>query len=98
VDGGFVAAGGRDDTTGYPNVDLYLLKGAWDTAGGGFPACPDFDGSQWVDVGDLTMAIGHWQRSAASPGWDPDFDLNADGVVDMVDLMAVARHWGAYCG
>ncbi len=98
VAGGFVAAGGRDDTTGYPNVDLYLLKGAWDTAGGGLPACPDFDGSQWVDVGDLTMATGHWQRDATSPGWNPDFDLNGDGVIDVADLMWVARTWGAYCG
>lgn len=35
ADGSLVFMG---DTTGYPNVDLYLLKGGWDAAGGGLVA------------------------------------------------------------
>jgi hypothetical protein len=98
VDGGFVAAGSRDDTTGYPNVDLYLLKGAWEATGGGSLACPDFDGSQWVDVGDLAQITAHWQNHSASPEWNPIFDRNADGRVDTADILLVATQWGAYCG
>lgn len=98
VDGGFIAAGSRDDTTGYPNVDLYLLKGAWDATGGGSLACPDFDGSQWVDVGDLAQIAGHWQNHSASPEWRPIFDRNGDGVVNVVDISWVAMRWGEQCG
>jgi hypothetical protein len=97
VDGGFVAAGSRDDTAGYPNVDLYLLKGAWDATGGAL-ACPDFDGSQWVDVGDLAQIAGHWQNHSASPEWNPIFDRNGDGVVNVVDVLWVAMRWGEDCG
>jgi hypothetical protein len=97
VDGGFVAAGSRDDTTGYPNVDLYLLKGAWDATGGAL-ACPDFDGSQWVDAGDLAQMAAHWQNHSASPEWNPIFDRNSDGLVNVVDISWVAMRWGEQCG
>lgn len=98
VDGGFVATGSRDDSAGYPNVDLYLFKGAWAASGGGPLACPDFDGSQWVDVGDLAQIAAHWQSHSASPEWNPLFDRNSDGVVDTADILLVTMHWGAYCG
>jgi hypothetical protein len=97
VDGGFIAAGSRDDSAGYPNVDLYLLKSVWDASGGGPLACPDFDGSQWVDVGDLAQIAAHWQNHSASPEWNPIFDRNRDGVVNTVDILLVATQWGAYC-
>jgi hypothetical protein len=98
VDGGFVAVGSRDDSAGYPNVDLYLFKGAWDAAGSGLLACPDFDGSQWVDVGDLAQITAHWQNHSASPEWNPIFDRNGDEMVDLVDILLVGSRWGEYCG
>lgn len=98
VDGGFVATGSRDDSAGYPNVDLYLFKGAWDASGGGPLACPDFDGSQWVDVGDLAQIAAHWQSHSASPEWNPLFDRNDDGAVDTADILLVSAQWGVYCG
>jgi hypothetical protein len=60
-------------------------------------ACPDFDGSQWVDVGDLAQIAAHWQNHSASPEWNPIFDRNRDGVVNTVDILLVATQWGAYC-
>ncbi len=95
---GFIAAGSLDDSAGLPNLDLYLVKGAFDTTAGGPLACPDFDGSQWVDVGDLAMVAAHWQNHSASPEWNPVFDLNGDGVVDMVDILMVGALWGEHCG
>jgi hypothetical protein len=95
---GFIAAGSLDDSAGLPNLDLYLVKGAFDAPAGGPQVCPDFDGSQWVDVGDLAMIAAHWQNHSASPEWNPIFDLNGDGVVDLVDILMVGSRWGEYCG
>ena len=98
LDDGFVAAGYVDDGAGIGNLDFYLARGTWDEPAGAPGACPDFDGSQWVDVGDVAMAAAHWQTHSAAPDWNPIFDRNGDGVVDMADILLVSMHWGAYCG
>lgn len=96
LDGGFIAAGSWDDSTGFPNVDLYLLKGAWD-APGGSSACPDFNANDWVDVGDVAAVAAHWQNHSAAAGWNPLYDRNGDGVVNVVDITWVTMRWGESC-
>jgi hypothetical protein len=98
LDDGFVAAGYVDDGTGIGNLDFYLARGTLNDPAGAPLACPDFDGNQWVDVGDLAMIAAHWQNHSASPEWNPIFDRNGDGVVDTADILLVAMQWGAYCG
>lgn len=94
---GFIAAGYVNDNNGIGNLDFYLARGTLDDPAGAPLACPDFDGNQWVDAGDLAMIAAHWQSHSASPEWNPIFDRNGDGVVDTADILLVALHWGAHC-
>lgn len=54
----------------------------------------DLDGNGTVDVADVQLVAGQWNRRAQSPGWDPRYDLDQDGDVDIVDIMSVAGAWG----
>lgn len=97
VDGGFIAAGSKNDSSNPNSIDLYLVRSAFGEPGASPLTCPDFDGDQWVNAGDLAMVAAHWQNHSASPGWNPVFDRNSDGVVDTADILLVALHWGADC-
>ena len=59
--------------------------------------CPDFDGNQVVDAGDVTMVASHWQSYRGAPGWNAEYDINGDGVVDMADIVGVTARWGSHC-
>lgn len=93
---GFIAAGYVDDDNGIGNLDFYLARGTLDEQAGA-PACPDLDGSQWVDVGDMAAIAGQWQAHSASPGWNPIYDRDNDGNVDVADIALVAQRWGEHC-
>lgn len=60
--------------------------------------CPNFQSSPVVGVDDIQILTGHWGLEANSPGWDPRYDLNSDGRIDLSDLMRVVAFWNAICG
>ena len=50
--------------------------------------CPDINGDDYVDVGDLLAVIDQWGQSN-SPA-----DINGDGIVNVTDLLEVVGNWG----
>lgn len=94
VNDGFLVAGNASDGDAAGN-QLYLFKGQFDSAYG--TACPDFDGNQIVDAGDVAMVAAHWRSHSGAPGWNAIYDRNGDGAVDMADIMRVAASWGRSC-
>ena len=55
----------------------------------------DVDCDCEVDVGDITTVTDHWHEPVTLE--NADYDLNDDGVIDILDLMIVARNWGEEC-
>lgn len=59
--------------------------------------CPDFSGAARVDNADVQAVAAHWRQRTGDPGWDAAFDHDANGQINVVDVMAVAAAWGAMC-
>jgi hypothetical protein len=38
-----------------------------------------------------------WHSSAGDDDYNPAYDLDSNGVIDIVDIMLVAVHWGESC-
>lgn len=45
----------------------------------------------------IQIVVAHWGETPSSPGWEPRFDLNADGRVDIIDVMRTGAAWGTMC-
>jgi len=43
------------------------------------------------------IVASHWNTHVGDPNYDPASDMDADGDVDVVDIMIVASHWGDTC-
>ncbi len=66
--------------------EVYLLRlRPADCVSGNF----DLNGDGQVDVLDIQLAAGDWQR----PDFVPDFDVDCNGAVDIVDVQSVAAAW-----
>jgi hypothetical protein len=48
-------------------------------------------------VDDIQQVAAHWRQRTGDSGWDARFDLNGDGVINIVDIMRVSAHWGESC-
>ncbi|KRE69581.1 family 43 glycosylhydrolase [Paenibacillus sp. Soil750] len=61
--------------------------------GGGTSNSPDVNADGKVSIGDLAILAFSYGLSASSPNWAQiqKLDLNHDGVIDIVDLAALAR-------
>lgn len=61
--------------------------------GGGTPSSPDVNADGKVSIGDLGILAFSYGISSSSPDWAgvQKLDLNHDGVIDIVDLAALAR-------
>jgi len=57
----------------------------------------DVNGDCIVNVVDLTIVALSYGFFEDEPGYDPDADLNEDGLVDMRDLVTVASNLGRTC-
>ena len=54
----------------------------------------DVNKDYYVNYGDYAMIAARWQRDDCDSSWDCDgADLSRDGVVDLVDIIALADQW-----
>ncbi|KRE98454.1 hypothetical protein ASG89_05475 [Paenibacillus sp. Soil766] len=76
-------------------VETLLAPVAFDVqvTGGGTPTSPDVNADGKVSIGDLGILAFSYGLSSSSPNWAEiqKLDLNHDGVIDIVDLAALAR-------
>ncbi len=56
-------------------------------------AAPDIDCSGNVTVADVQQAAARWGAPAGDPLYHPRYDLNADDVIDVLDLTIAAQAW-----
>jgi hypothetical protein len=56
-------------------------------------AVPDVNASGDVDIADIQLVAARWPLSSSDPDYDPRYDLNADDVIDVLDIIAVANVW-----
>lgn len=68
--------------------------------------CPDFDHNGVTDAFDIGQVALRWTLTAANPdpdnnpntpNYEPQYDLEFDGVVDMLDIMDAAEEFGEFC-
>jgi len=59
--------------------------------------CPNFDGPPAVSVADLQVLAGHWREQSGDAGWDPQFDLDSNQRVDIIDIASAALVLGSTC-
>jgi hypothetical protein len=71
-----------------------------------FQPCADVTADGQVGVDDLIAVATRWTLTAADPDPDNDpltpdyhalYDLNHDGVIDIVDIMLVSARWLETC-
>ncbi|MBK7202237.1 MAG: hypothetical protein WAW03_20915 [Anaerolineae bacterium] len=54
------------------------------------------DGGEGIQIRRHSI-VAHWGETPSSPGWEPRFDLSADGRVDIMDIMRTGAVWGTVC-
>lgn len=73
---------------------------------GNVPPCFDFDGDSQVTVRDISRPAARWNTTMndpdpdgdpSTPNYDPRYDANRDGVIDVFDIGLVAGHWLQPC-
>jgi len=50
-----------------------------------------------VDVADIMPVASRWRCQCGDACYNLLYDLDADGDIDIVDIMLVAVHWGETC-
>jgi len=59
----------------------------------GGPAA-DLDCDGVVGIADLQVAESHWGLTTGDPEFDPRFDLDGNGEIDLVDINQLLAHMG----
>ena len=54
----------------------------------------DLDCSCLVDVADVMKVASRWRCKCWDSCYDPRYDTDGDGDIDIVDIMLVVVHWG----
>jgi hypothetical protein len=49
-----------------------------------------------VDTLDIGYAARRFMCTPSNPLWDPAADINSDGVINMIDIGTVARHFNEH--
>jgi hypothetical protein len=61
-------------------------------------ACPgDFNDDDFRDTTDIGMMVPKWNTSVGDPEYDPLYDLDGDGDIDLADIMQVVALWMTPC-
>ncbi|KKS83891.1 MAG: Carbohydrate-binding protein [Candidatus Gottesmanbacteria bacterium GW2011_GWA1_43_11] len=82
--------GFTDYVESYMGTDVNLACGA-----DAWP--PDFNNDGLVDNADQTLVIFHYGSSVGSAGYDRRYDLDADEIISILDLILVEDYFGATC-
>ena len=56
-------------------------------------AVPDVNCSGTVTVADIQEVAAHWGSASGDAVYHPRYDLNADDVIDVADIVAVVNAW-----
>ncbi|MCB0216497.1 MAG: carboxypeptidase regulatory-like domain-containing protein [Caldilineae bacterium] len=57
----------------------------------------DFDCNCRIDIRDVMAVVARWGTRVGDPDYDPTFDLDADGDIDIIDVQIEAGLWGKTC-
>jgi hypothetical protein len=49
-----------------------------------------------VDVRDIAYICLKFQTTPSSPNWNPNCDMNSDGVVNMTDIATACSNFGKH--
>ncbi|OCT13389.1 hypothetical protein A8709_17400 [Paenibacillus pectinilyticus] len=52
----------------------------------------DLNGDSKFSIGDLAIVASHYGETSSDPNWLASADMNHDGVIDIIDLAAVAHN------
>lgn len=50
-----------------------------------------------VDIADIQSVAARWGMTSSHPNWNPIFDLQPNGVIDVNDIIVAASAWGTSC-
>ena len=56
-------------------------------------AVPDVTCNGDVDIADIQQVAARWPLPVSNPGYHPRYDLNANDVIDVLDIIADANAW-----
>jgi hypothetical protein len=59
--------------------------------------CDDFNGNGRVDSADVQAVARRWGLKPTDPGYQPQYDVVADSVINVQDIIAVRQHWREQC-
>jgi hypothetical protein len=54
----------------------------------------DFDGDGQVDIGEAILMSNAFGTTNASLNWNATYDLNNDGVINILDMIILASYFG----
>jgi hypothetical protein len=57
----------------------------------------DFDCNCVIDISDVMAVVMRWGAVEGDPEYEPQFDLDGDGDIDIVDVQIEASLWGKRC-
>ena len=57
----------------------------------------DMDSNYIVNKADATLAAVHWRQRTGDVGWEARFDINNDGVINVLDVLEIASRVGQTC-
>ncbi len=79
------------------NVLVVVLDHLSEFAVVGRSLVSDVDGNCAVDVLDVQAVAAHWQARLEDPDYIPLYDVNDDGLINIVDIGIVTAAWGGTC-
>lgn len=57
----------------------------------------DVNGDCKVNLTDLLLVASRYETAVGSLLYSPRYDLNHDGVINIIDIQTVAAHYGQRC-
>lgn len=75
-------------------VEVTLVNGGPITLSDAVAVSGDVDASGAIDSSDLTIVGGVFGLGSGAPGFDARADVNGDGLVNIIDLVLAASHFG----
>lgn len=78
------------------SVDVHSAKSSALLAVAGVSIPGDLDGNNIVDIFDVITLARSYMATPDRPNWNPNADINKDGIVDLYDAMILSSHFGEH--